>query len=59
MDAWGGRSCGPGSRCGSSRPRAAAFVINGPTRVANWRRHAKALINEYNIATYPPSSAGG
>jgi len=29
------------------------------SQMAAWRRNAKALINEYNIATYPPGGAGG
>jgi hypothetical protein len=29
------------------------------SHIADWRRQAKALITEYNIATYPPSGPGG
>jgi uncharacterized protein (DUF3084 family) len=29
------------------------------SHVADWRRQAKALISEYEMATYPPSGPGG
>jgi uncharacterized protein (DUF3084 family) len=29
------------------------------SRMAKWRGQAKALITEYNLATYPPGAGGG